>query len=65
MVSYIKENGEEGYDADKIREFQYLTHEYLLDGWLEDVGELNFFPSNSQVLQKKLVIETFSDFSWY
>ena len=53
MVSYIKENGEEGYDADKIREFQYLTHEYLLDGWLEDVGELNFFPSNSQVLQKK------------
>ena len=42
-----------GYAADKINEFHYLTHEYLLDGWLDDVGELNFFPSNSQVLQKK------------
>ncbi|MGP8190237.1 MAG: DUF2357 domain-containing protein [Methanobacterium sp.] len=53
MVLYVKENGIEGYSADKIHEFHYITHEYLLDGWLEDVGELNFFPSNSQVLQKK------------
>ena len=24
-----------------------------MDGWMDDVGKLNSFPSNSQVLQKK------------
>lgn len=53
MVFYVENKPIEGYAADKIHEFQYTVHEYLLDGWLDDVGELKFFPSNSQVLQKK------------
>ena len=53
MVTYIKENKIEGYAVDKIHEFQHIIQDYILDGWLDDVGNLTFFPSNSQVLQKK------------
>ena len=53
MVSYIKEKKIEGYAADKIHEFQIIIQDYILDGWLDDVGNLTYFPSNSQVLQKK------------
>ena len=30
-----------------------------MDGWLDDVDEMKYFPSNSQVLQKKPVIGIF------
>ena len=53
MVTYIKENKIEGYAVDKIHEFQHIIQDYILDGWLDDVGNLTYFPSNSQVLQKK------------
>lgn len=54
MISYIKDEQIEGYAADKIHQFHYIIHDYLLDGWLDDVGDLKFFPSYSQVLQKKV-----------
>lgn len=53
MINFVNENGQDSYAADKIYYFKNIIHEYLLDGWLEDIGELNYFPSNSQVLQKK------------
>ena len=53
MVLYVKEKSIKGYAADKIQEFQLIIHDYLLDSWLDDVGKLTYFPSNSQVLQKK------------
>ncbi|MGC9517480.1 MAG: DUF2357 domain-containing protein [Methanomicrobiales archaeon] len=53
MVLYVEENVVGGYPSDKIKEFQEIIQEYVSDGWLEDVGDMNYFPSNSQVLQKK------------
>lgn len=53
LLNYITEEGIEGYTVDKIHDFHIIVQEYLLDGWLEEVGEMKFFPSNSQVLQKK------------
>lgn len=53
MVIYMEKNGIGGYPAEKTKEYQYIIHDYMLDNWLDDVGELKYFPSNSQVLQKK------------
>ncbi|KAF5053243.1 hypothetical protein DSECCO2_400380 [anaerobic digester metagenome] len=53
MVRYVEENKREGYAADKIYEYQEIIHEYCLDSWFDDIGEMEYFPSNSQVLQKK------------
>ncbi len=54
MVVYVdKKNNAGGYPADKIRKYQEIIQEYVSDGWLQDVGDMNYFPSNSQVLQKK------------
>lgn len=53
MINYVNKNQVECYAADKIYEFYSISNEYLLDDWMDDVGELKYFPSNSQVLQKK------------
>ncbi|GAB6056495.1 DUF2357 domain-containing protein [Methanobacterium movens] len=53
MVVYVDKNNAGGYPADKIRKYQEIIQEYVSDGWLKDVGDMNYFPSNSQVLQKK------------
>ncbi|AUB59816.1 hypothetical protein BK009_03475 [Methanobacterium subterraneum] len=53
MVAYMDENDIRGYPLDKTREYQEIIRDYLLDNWLDDVGELEYFPSNSQVLQKR------------
>jgi len=53
MVLYVEENERDGYAADKIYEYQEIIHEYCLDSWFDDIGEMEYFPSNSQVLQKK------------
>jgi len=53
MVIYMDENDIRGYPLDKTREYQKIIRDYLLDNWLDDVGELEYFPSNSQVLQKR------------
>lgn len=53
MVTYINEKKIEGYATDKIHEFQHIIQDYILDSWLDDVGNLTYFPSNSQVLQKR------------
>ena len=53
MVIYIEEKKIEGYAIDKIHEFQHIIQDYILDSWLGDVGNLTYFPSNSQVLQKR------------
>lgn len=53
MVVYVDKNNAGGYPADKIRKYQEIIQEYVSDGWLQDVGDMNYFPSNSQVLQKK------------
>ena len=37
----------------KSKEYGEIIQDYLLDGWLDDVGKLHYLPSNSQVLQKK------------
>ena len=53
MIHYVENNDIKGYPTDKIFEFKEIIDDYLMDGWLDDVGELKYFPSNSQVLQKK------------
>jgi len=53
MVIYMEKNDIRGYPADKTGEYQEIIRDYLLDNWLDDVGELEYFPSNSQVLQKR------------
>lgn len=53
MIKQTKKEKIEGYPADKIIDFKEIITDYLMDGWLDDVDELKYFPSNSQVLQKK------------
>lgn len=53
MTLYIASNKIEGYPAQKTGQYLEIIHEYLLDAWLKEVGELRHLPSNSQVLQKK------------
>lgn len=53
MILYVEKNEINGYPADKVFEFKEIINDYLMDGWLDDVGEMKYFPSNSQVLQKK------------
>jgi hypothetical protein len=53
MIKQVKKEKVEGYPADKIIDFKEIVTDYLMDGWLDDVDELKYFPSNSQVLQKK------------
>lgn len=53
MILYVAKNEIKGYPADKIFDFKEIINDFLMDGWLDDVGELKYFPSNSQVLQKK------------
>jgi len=49
----VKSKEIDGYPAEKIREYYEIIQDYLMDGWLDEVGELNYLPYNSQVLQKK------------
>lgn len=53
MNLYIEKEGINGYPAEKIIEYQEIIQEYVMDEWVDEVGKLDHFPSNSQVLQKK------------
>lgn len=53
MIKQAPKEKIKGYPTDKIFEFKEIINDYLMDGWLDDVDELKYFPSNSQVLQKK------------
>ena len=53
MILLIEEDDIKRYAAESIFDFKEIINDYLMDGWLDDVGELKYFPSNSQVLQKK------------
>lgn len=53
IVKYIDKEELKGYAVDKIFNYQNIIQEYLLDDWLDDVGDMHYFPSNSQILQKK------------
>jgi predicted component of viral defense system (DUF524 family) len=53
MVIFVEKNKNKGYPDQKILKFKETIQGYIMDGWLDDVGKLNHFPSNSKVLQKK------------
>ena len=53
MIKHTKKEKIGGYPSDKIIDFKEIITDYLMDGWLDDVDEMKYFPSNSQVLQKK------------
>lgn len=42
-----------GYIDSKLIEYYHILHEYISEDWLLDVGQLEYIPSNSQVLQKQ------------
>ena len=44
---------EEGQVQEKLFQFQEKIQNYLSDRWLRDVGNLDYIPMNSQVMQKK------------
>ncbi|MDP1553285.1 MAG: DUF2357 domain-containing protein [Methanobacteriaceae archaeon] len=53
MILFVNEGKMKGYPAEKILEYYEIIQKYVMDGWMDDVGKLNSFPTNSQVLQKK------------
>jgi len=53
MLKNSKYGQEEGYISDKLDEFESTINEYLSHDWINDVGELQYVPTNSQVLQKR------------
>ena len=42
-----------GYISDKLEEYHNRVQDFLSHDWIEEVGELQYVPSNSQVLQKR------------
>jgi predicted component of viral defense system (DUF524 family) len=44
---------EEGYVKDKLFEYREIIQDYLSDRWTREVGELQYIPLNSQVIQKR------------
>lgn len=55
MIDYVESNPKlmSGYPAEKIKIYGEIIQDYLLDGWLDEVGKLHYLPTNSQILQKK------------
>lgn len=43
----------DGYAKERIQQFKESIQSYLADGWLNDIGQLQHMPSNSQVLQRR------------
>ncbi|MFW6172579.1 MAG: DUF2357 domain-containing protein [Elusimicrobiota bacterium] len=44
---------QEGYIRDRLVEYQNKVQDYLSHDWVNEVSELKYVPSNSQVLQKR------------
>lgn len=42
-----------GYIDNKLIDYYQILHEYISEDWFADVGQLEYIPSNSQVLQKR------------
>ncbi len=42
-----------GYIDSKLIEYCQIIHEYISEDWLVDIGQLEYIPSNSQILQKR------------
>lgn len=53
MLNFVEERNLEGYPVDKLKLYNEIIFEYLMDRWLDDIGGLDYFPSNSMILQKK------------
>jgi len=53
MLNYVKAENIEGYPVEQLKLYKNLIFEFIMDRWLDDIGDLDYFPSNSQILQKK------------
>lgn len=53
LIFDLVNKAEEGQVLDKLLKFQEMIQNYLSDRWLRDVGNLDYIPMNSQVMQKK------------
>ncbi|MDG3547273.1 DUF2357 domain-containing protein [Methanobacterium formicicum] len=53
LIFDILSRVKEGNIRDKILEYRRIIQNYLSDRWLLDVGNLDYIPMNSQVMQKK------------
>lgn len=53
MLNFVKKEKIEGYPVDKLKYYKEIIFEFQMDRWLKDIGDLDFFPSNSMILQKK------------
>ncbi len=53
LIFDLVNKAEEGQVLDKLIKYQEIIQNYLSDRWLRDVGNLEYIPMNSQVMQKK------------
>jgi len=53
MIFDILSEADDGLIKDKLRYYFEMVQNYLSDRWLQDVGNLEYIPLNSQVMQKK------------
>lgn len=53
LISDLLSKIAEGNIRDKLLEFHEKMQSYLSDRWLLDIGNLDYIPMNSQVMQKK------------
>lgn len=53
LISDLLSKIAEGNIRDKLLEFHEKMQSYLSDRWLMDIGNLDYIPMNSQVMQKK------------
>lgn len=53
LIDKIRKSADSGYILDKIKLFDADIKDYLSDDWINDVGDMKYVPTNSQVLQKR------------